>query len=242
MKLALSARPFLSPIGTSEMCTDLGPDKVDIRVHDKITNEELARVNITYNCLSTTCNLGATKADFGVNRLRTNLPAGCANPKLIATRDDYISGETIMPTQAQSADIYVVPTKKMQFNITKIISINQNEVPLSEGDVVLVTIKNAKYNFEQNLVYPDITGGNLSDLSLIYGPATYSIEMFLSTEDKFVGGWEGNWSVSAQDIFLSNKVIFPVYEKVPYPSTDQELFDMFAEINSESSKYPPRLE
>ena len=147
MKLPLSARAFISPAISSGICANAGTGPMEIRAYDKVTREELSGVNITYKCLNQVCNLGKTRADFGVNRLRTSLPAGCGNPQIIAEADSYIAGQTYAP-QTGKVEIPMVPLKKYSFNVMKILSINKEETALLPDEVVLITLKNKDYNYE----------------------------------------------------------------------------------------------
>jgi len=240
LKLPLSARIFVNPAIIGQPCENLGGEKIDIRAYDEVTREELSRANISYQCLNFVCYLGETRADMGVNRLRTQLPVGCANPILIAEKESYIAGKTVAP-KTGVAEIPLIPLKKYDFNVTKILSINKEEASLLPDEVVLIMLKNKKYNYEQNVVYPDITGGNLSQLNLIYDTVTYEMNIFISKGNNYVGGWAGNWTVSGKDLYDSNFIMFKVYEKIPYPSTDEETIDMIAEVARESPKYLPEF-
>jgi hypothetical protein len=239
-KKPLSARIFTNPVAAPDVCTNLGGDERDIMAYDMFTREQLSRVNISYQCLGAYCSLGRTKGDSGINRLRTKLPEGCVNPKITAEKEDYLTGE-VFASKSGIIEIPMVPLKKYDFNVTKVLSINKEEAPLLADEVVLISIKNQKYNFEQNIVYPDITESNLSRLSLIYDPATYEVDIFLSKGSSYVGGWTGNWTVSPKDLFGTDLVNFKVYEKIPYPSTDEEIIEMLSEVSAESNNYMPQF-
>ena len=241
MKLPLSTRAFVNPSITGEPCTTLGAGQVDIRAYDKVTKEELGGANISYRCLNSACILGRTKANAGIDRLVTSLPEGCANPTLTAIKAGYLDGSAVSPDSGR-VSIPMVPLKKYSFNVTKILSINGEQSDLLPDENVLIMLKNKAYNYEQYIVYPDVTGGNLSQLNLIYDTITYDTQMFISKGDRLVGGWTGNWTVSARDLAESKFVLFKVYEKIPYPSTDEETIGMIGEIANVSSSYPPVFE
>lgn len=240
MKLPLSERDFKNTVLGGEVCSKLSTTPIEIRAYDKVTREELSRVNISYECLNYYCPLGMTKADVGVNRLRTNLPSSCANPKLTAERADYMPGE-IFSGSSGKVMIPMVPLKKFKFNVTKILSINQEEAELLPDEAVMIQLKNKNYDYEQNIVYPDITEGNLSELNLVYDSTTYEMDIFISKGENYVGGWTGNWTVSAIDLYDNNFVKFKVYEKIPYPSNDEDIIEMLSEVANESKKYMPEF-
>lgn len=236
LKLPLSEKTFIPPVVTGEPCENLGTEQIDIRVYDKVTKEELSRVNVSFDCLGFVCYLGQTKADSGINRLRTTVPSGCANAKLIVKKEDYVDGTGFAP-QRGSTNVPIIPLKKFGYNITKVLSLNLDQEGLAPDEVVLINLKNKEYNYDENVVYPDITGGNLSQLYLIYDDITYDVEIYLSKGDKFTGGWTGTWKTTASDLVESNFIYFKVYQKIPYPSTEEEIVNMLDEVNTESSKY-----
>ncbi len=240
IKMPLSARAFTNPLLTGELCTNIGGETRDIRAYDKITREELYGANISYQCLQNFCTLGTTTADFGVHRLRTQLPVGCANPKIIAEKEEYIPGQ-VFAGSTGTIEVPLIPLKEYDFNVTKILSINLEEEALLSDEVVLITIKNEQHDYEQNVVYPDVTNGTMSKLNLIYDSLTYELTMFVSKGDNYVGGWSGNWTVSANQLHDTNFINFKVYEKIPYPSTDEEIVNMIEEVSRESENYPPEF-
>jgi len=240
LKLPLSERQFINPLITGEPCTNLGAGGVEIRAYDNVTNEELSRVNITYQCLNFACSVGMTRADLGINRLRTQLPASCANAQLTAEKEDYLPGKAVAP-RTGIVEIPMVPLKKFGLNVTKILSINKEEAGLLRDETVLITIKNKGYNYEQNVIFPDPTGENVSEIPLIYDAVTYDTSMFITKGADYVGGWSGSWAVSAKELVENNFINFRVYEKVPYPSSDEEIINAISEIANESKKYAPEF-
>ncbi len=240
LKLPLSARAFQAPVTGGLPCENLGGPTLDIRAYNKITFEELKDANVSYRCLNSVCSLGHTKADLGVYRLRTQLPVGCANANLVAEKEGFISGQVTAPRSGK-VEIPLVQLKKYDFNVTKILSLNLEEVSLLADEVVLISLENEKYNYSQDIVYPDITEGNLSELYLVYDSVTYELNMFLSKGENYVGGWTGNWTVNAKELHDTNFINFRVYQKVPYPSTDEETVEMLAEVANQSRNYKPEF-
>ena len=70
---------------------------------------------------------------------------------------------------------------------------------------------------------------------------TYQMDMFISKGDNYVGGWTGSWTVSAKDLFDTDFINFRAYEKIPYPSSDEEIIGMLTEVGQESQNYPPQF-
>ena len=58
-------------------------------------------------------------------------------------------------------------------------------------------------------------------------PQTYSLEIMLLEDEEIIGGWNGNWTVSYEDLKDKNKLVFHTFEYWPKPITDDEMMDMY---------------
>jgi len=245
-KIPLQARQFIFPGINQGPCSELSSAKIDIRALDSITREELKDANISYECMRYVCDLGKTKADSGIYRLRTGYPVACPYGTLVAKKDLYMDARATSPKEGV-AKLQMTPLKRFTFNVTKIVSLNNKEERLLEDEAVFITIKNDKNRFEANLVYPDISSGaegvtdNITTVELLDDDAEYELEMMIMKGEKYVGGWSGNWSVSSEQMYKKKFINFIVYETVPYPDSDYEIAEMLSTLPDDSKKYPPRF-
>lgn len=79
---------------------------------------ELKDAQITFACGMQECNLGNTTANEGTYKLIADLPEGCANPLITASKQGYISKEAVL-TDESSLDISLTKLKTMKVEVVK---------------------------------------------------------------------------------------------------------------------------
>jgi hypothetical protein len=88
-----------------------------------------------------------------------------------------------------------------------------------------------------------MTDESLRTVTLIDSDASYSLEIVLTDSGEYIGGYSGQWNVSAVDVSGSNKVIFHAVQYVPTPFSEQEKLKMVQYIlkGSYLQKLKPEL-
>jgi hypothetical protein len=186
---------------------------VDVVVLDGVSGDYLSNVNISYSCLSYTCDMGITKKPTyngyirqgAVPSLNEKFPF-CFNGKLIAEKDGYTKGEIRIDTNENllnrntifSPQIEIVPTKKFNFDKENFLAIDldtkKGKRIYSENDgQVYIYFENLKYNFEDFILFNGNKDEDLeefSNLELINVPGgvNYNISIFYMDKDENLKG------------------------------------------------------
>jgi len=229
-----------SPEFFTGVCTDRGDDTVEIRARDAITYADLNKVNITYECFNFVCEVGKTRADGGIYRLRTNMPESCINGNIRASREGFFS-KSIQYDGSDYFEVFLTPTKKMNFNITKRRSNFLDDAePIEDDETLLIQIENKDYPeyymlrtfpFEEDM--PD----TLREIELFEDSTTYDVTIVLYKEEiGIIGGWIGEWAVSYNDVVNNNELMFNVWEQIPWPGNDMEQAQIMANLEESYSK------
>lgn len=217
----------------SDVCGFLAPEEHTIRVRDRITNAELSKVNLTFQCLTIACDLGYTRTNNRHLQWSGQFPEGCYAPIITANRSGYLYTEKQHDgTEPFYIDMY--PTQTVKFDVKRhtetapgvarfiepgmyaIINVESINPPLSVFDV---------FDSEDRFFTEDT-------FELLRADATYQLSIMLlkrisEEEDLLVGGWVGNWTVSMEDMLDAEKVVFHIPEKFPTPTTDIEILGVY---------------
>ncbi|MBI4148415.1 hypothetical protein HY490_03940 [Candidatus Woesearchaeota archaeon] len=216
---------------TKEFCGEFGNQLADIRATGTVVGSafatELEGANITYKCFTELCDLGKTRADGGVYRLRTYLPKGCVNPLITASKDGYLSATKPLVGDKVKLDLkrltkvntsvvvhpYYLPEKRFLSQLQKVTGL--------QNLFVHVVLKNS--TFEQIVALP----GNETALEFLTGKGEYGIDAILSVGGEQIGGYRNErLKISAEDIAGAKEVVVHVVEFRPHPRTDNEKIDM----------------
>lgn len=220
----------------NEECTDLAGQIYDIRALGSVEGllgVEIGDANITYNCYRFSCLLGQTKADQGIYRLRTQLPSNCGHGILEATKDGYVVGKT----QVLDDDYITIQMKKLKEYDFKVVKHRYFDGVISEEEEI-ANYSSALINLENDDVvnykqYPDAE----NKIELIEDDSSYDLEIILIDEvdDLTIGGYNGEWSISFNEMYGKDTVIFHVIEYLPKPFDDNSTYEMlkFLEENQD---------
>lgn len=234
-------------------CTQLEGLIYDIRaigLESGVFGVELDDVNISYNCYRASCELGKTKADQGVYRLRTKLPSNCAHGILEARRQGYVKGRTqVLDDTYITIDMRKL--KKFDFAVVKHRYFNgviQEEGELKNYSSALISLQS--YD-DENLVeykkYPfdEEVSEEGKKVELIEDDSKYGIDIVLvdDVDGIAIGGYNGNWTVSYDEMYGTDTIVFHVIEYLPKPFDEDTSFEMlqFLDENKEY-KYELRPE
>lgn len=231
-----------------EFCSNIGVEEYEVYVRgtdeDGIPARLLDGVNISYQCFDKLCPLGSTMWEPGTHyyRLKTRLPAGCANPLILADKDGYLQGRQQM--LGDKVDINIKKLQRMNFTI----AIHRYDSAMGNMSDDFVMLDPKLYNatlfielynssLTQYKSYPaQLEGEEYGEYSqdhidLVGDGGVYNIDVMLSVETyggtELVGGYNNdNLAITAQDIKDKGKMIIHVFEYRPSPFSDEQKGEM----------------
>jgi len=207
-------------------CEDKTSQPVDIRAlgfDAGVSNIELDDVNISLECFKYYCDLGKTKPDFGSYRLLTELP-NCANPYIIAEKEGYLKSKE----QLDGDRINLILTKLKELDF-KVVYHRYNSI----GNIIEQANELADdMNVSIQLITDDLTQYKIfpgeNNIELIQGKAEYDIDIVLTQDGEYIGGYKAKWS--PKDITTANEVVFHVIQYVPVPLAKEDKLKMMGYI------------
>ena len=239
------------PEAKNDFCSDFSSKNVDIRITDAVYFNGLKDVNISYECFNHVCNLGTTKSDGGTYRLVAKLPAGCVNGNIVAEKSLYVKKkEQFIPNSQGVMSLSLIPLKNFTFTVQKQRSNYHLLEPLAPDEKVTVILEDSEYDYQALSQYSvDVSSSLMSSstrsstIELLDKDATYKLTILLTKniggEDKLVGGFDGNWSVTADSLYGKTNALLKVYEQIPIPTNEQDAVTMFIEIPAASKNLTP---
>jgi hypothetical protein len=202
---------------------------VDVNTQDTVQN-----ANITYSCISLSCDLGETKRQtyrgFQTTQdsfLKTKLPY-CVGGTLTAEAPGYFSTKLKIDSSAGSVnvkgshDIDLIPTKTFELNDNTVFAAyvtgGGKRIETEDDGMMFISIKNEEYDFTSQGLWPTEAGimDTLEFLEL--DDITYDVSVVLTDEDyELIGIFQlKNWT---PDIHKGNNF------KIIVPSTSTPLGD-----------------
>lgn len=207
---------FFSLPGTQDSCNNDGPE-VDIRAKGRVNgfdNMDIDGVNFTYDCFSYRCELGTTRADGGIFRLRTNLPSGCSKGYLIAEKAGYLTQRAQLLDLRQNVELEALKTVNA-FALKHSRSNLGSTKTLESWDSVVLSLRNDEEEFT---AYAEITAQSPAQLELLAKDAQYVADIMLidTLDDVIYGGFKGNITIT-EEMIGSGAITFHVIEQIPKP-------------------------
>ena len=231
-------------------CTQLAGEIYDIRalgLESGVFGVELDNVNISYNCYRDACELGTTKADGGVYRLRTQLPSNCAHGILEAKKEGYLKGETQV-LDDNYIEINMRKLKKFDFKVVQhkyFDGVIKEEEELKNYSSALISLQS---HDEKNLVqykkYPfdEEVSVEGKQVELIEDYSKYALDIILvdDVDGVAIGGYNANWTVSYEEMYGKDSIVFHVVEYLPKPLDENTTYTML-EFLDENKEYKQEL-
>jgi len=223
-----------------DYCRSFAPEDHTIIVRDTVTNAELSKVNLSFRCIKQECSLGSTKTNNQHLQWSGKFPEGCLGPIIVANRSGYLLTEK-QHDGFEPFYIDMYPTQAVKFEVKRHTESEPGSARMLDPDMyAIIQVENFNpplsiFNvFGQN----DIFKGS-ETFDLLRADATYKLNVMLmkkisKDEDRLVGGWSGNWTVSMTDMLDARKVVFHVPQKYPTPKTDEELVAVYEMMNNRS--------
>ncbi|MBD3164365.1 hypothetical protein GF323_04140 [Candidatus Woesearchaeota archaeon] len=221
-------------------CEQKGDRIVDIRAYGTeagYSNMELDNVNISLQCFKYFCPLGRTYADEGSYRLRVNLPESCANPFITAEKEGYLKAEKQVQ-QEDKIELQLTKLKDIDYEIVyhRYNSIGDEIESMEKLDEDMeAAIQLSNDDFYQYKAYP-VEGAESGSVQLIEGEAKYDLDIVLTQNGEYIGGYKAEWQPPVAGIANSDRIRFHVIKYVPVPFTKEEKLNMVSYILSGSYK------
>ena len=208
-----------------EYCSDL-TNEIIINAIDKVTKDPISNVNLSFTCGRYTCNMGKTEPDWdiaGIPRLKTRFPY-CSSGVLRGTKLGYEEGSTFIqtgrdlstPPESNLGGTFLLEMRPVNlFNHTvvkhKMIGAGVGPaLPLEDGEIATIQIKNKEENFESYTAYP--LEDNVPVKLLNRGQFKYDLEIFVMDNESISAGYKSDWTVTQVDLSFKN-ITFHVVEK-----------------------------
>ncbi|MBI1969603.1 hypothetical protein HYS48_02820, partial [Candidatus Woesearchaeota archaeon] len=234
---------FQEPERGVDYCEEKRAQELLIYTKDKTSFFDLTGVNLTFNCLNTYyCDLGSTRLDGGVYRLRTRLPEFCKPGSVIAEKEGYLRQEANVLTGNVVLDIPMVPLEDISFRVVKQQYQDEKvgEVEhLGAGEkafIYLIAPENSEYVVYRQYPTTGIAeepeeASQLATMPILLDDTTYSLNLILfDANDKIIGGYRGNFTLSAFDAARANELVFIAIAFSPPPKDDEELGELLFKI------------
>jgi hypothetical protein len=230
-----------------EFCSDV-TNTVTVFAQDKVTQNDLSGVNLTFTCGRFICNMGLTETDWekdpsGIPRLQKKFPY-CANGILRGEKPGYEDGEMFIQTGrrlgtnpddqiGEAFNLILRPVREFNFTVVKHELLGQGiggEKPLGDDEQALITVKNTDENFETFATYPLETPQPLKLLDK--DQFTYDLEIYTVNNETLTGGYKSDWTVTRVDLNLGRNITFHTVQKDF--KDDNEMYDFFAKLEENS--------
>jgi len=242
---------YFVPQGESAgFCDDQlrGEKKTRFIAMNSITKEEIKGVNLTFECLQYSCELGTTQSNNAHYQFESTLP-NCFGPQVLAQKEGYL--EKRLQFYTQDVRIELEPVKNVSVHLfkhqtdefTKMADGSVSKgIPrwLMAGERALIFIESTSPLPYSTFISFEGTGlpNATASLSLLTrNNVLYTITAYLMNKDGVViGGYMGNFTPSSEQVLESTALNMHIFEYRPLPSNnDQELMNMFNYINNQSN-------
>jgi len=220
--------------------------------------DALDEVSLSYTCLKYRCEIGETEYNFGgigpgVAAYRTNFPY-CTGGILRGVKEGYKENWVrVVANKEQEVELNLIPLfefpgKKIKVDkhgFTSMVGIVEGEISegslLGEGETVSIKIKRNKEEWGPHeakvVLSPDLDEAVLEESYLEFLGETdyeYEVEIYLMDDEGIKGGYEGNWTVSWEELKLGNEITFHVLSKDKFKD-ETEFFDFMTNLEEYSS-------
>ncbi len=222
---------------TEEFCSDLS-NEITIYTVSNTTNGlvDITDVDLTLTCGPYTCDLG--KSDWlslGATSGVSKKTPYCVAAILRGKKDGFLDGQTIIQTdRGRAYTLYMKPFKEFNdYEVVKHPYDNpSSQSALKEGERASIQIEATQGSHETFGIYPSETN---FPIRLLAEETEYDITIFLSDDDKLLGGYQQKWTVNPQK---GEKIIFHVLDHGKASDDERALFIAGLESYSESIPRP----
>ncbi len=232
---------FVSPYFDSEYCDKKSDRTIEFIARgfeeDLPISTELNDAEIEFICGPKLCPLGKTKSQQGNYKLRTQIPQGCGNPLIKASKEGYLPEQKILLTGKDKLEFELTQLRQLNIDVLKY-ELNKYSKQLGQPSMLspreelIIHVSSPDHkDFNQYLIYPKDT-----ILQLMGKDATYTIEMYLRIKDlgTTLGGKRlENIKINYPEFANKDTIVLKTIEYTPLPTTDQETAEMYDLIYTE---------
>ena len=224
--------------GSEEFCNDLS-DEITIYTISNMTEGQmdLTDVDLTLTCGPYTCDLGKSDwLSFGAASGMIKQMPYCVNAILRGKKEGFLDAQAFIQTDRPRAyTIYMKPVKEFSnYGVIKHQLTNPSlQSALSENEKVSIQIRALNTDFETFGVYPTEES---FPIRLLEEEATYDITMYLTDDDKILGGYRQRWTINPDELRGANEIVFHILEQGIVSDDERALF--LAGLESYSQQIP----
>jgi len=220
---------FESEDETATYCSDARENDLIVYTTDAVTYEDVDKVNISYTCFNRRCELGKTAFDIYGNTPSLTVKAPyCFNGILRAEKQGYEPAQLFISTDSdQDLSLYLKPVKEFlnytvdKYRKTELDAGMEIMRKLRPEESALITITKPGTDFETRGFYTR-NEENTERITLYnHVDETYHVQVLVLKGETMLGGWEGNWTVSEQEIEDAERIVFHTIVQDP-PADDLE--------------------
>lgn len=220
--------------------------------------EPLEGVKTSFTCLKYKCDMGATEYDFAglgpVAVYRMNFPY-CVGGILRGAKDGY---------KENWVRVVTAPDKEVELDLMPLLSLAADKikvvkhefadaenvgpaVKLGKSEVALVKLTKRKADDLPNAPFYEDSVVKSSTVEeevyqeekldfLAKADFNYELEINVLDQEKFVGGYKGNWTVPWEQLENADEIVFHVASRTN--AAEERMFDLMLNLQ-EDSKYVP---
>ncbi len=232
------------------------------RASGVFVKEPLEDVELTFTCLKYSCSSGKTEYDFAgrgdVAAYSTNFPY-CVGGILRGVKERYKDDwERVVTEAGKEIELELAPLHEVPLSNIRIVKhdagsgrtadIEQEETVLltmkywrEEGDGVLpaLLLPRQLFHEEQVVISPSLDARVLEEETLTFlagADFTYELGIQVLDDGTFIGGYQGNWTVSWDELQPAEEVTFHIVSRER--ATEEEVFEMLGSLAERSREVP----
>lgn len=197
-----------------DFCDDIENEISIFTIANGTDEIDVAGVNLSYTCGIYTCNLGQSEwVSFGAAAALKKPFPYCVNGILRGNKQGFEESEMFIQTDIPGTYfMFLKPIKEFtNYVVVKHDFDNPGtEIKLEENEKARITINSVDGNFKTAGVYP--SEGD-SPIMLLNENSAYDVTIFLSDENDIIGGYQGTWTVTSDQLNGKSTIKFHVLEK-----------------------------
>lgn len=239
-RTVVTTRDFSVPDEGGDFCDGKTAAAYNLRAIDKTTGLDIENVNVSFECVDKLCELGKTAFDGNFYRLTTSLPSACSAGLVVMEKSGYLRAEKLVDLKAAETtiDVEMKPLKSFEYTVVKHYSTDPRwEYGLGDTQYAIITLEDEDNQYSVFDNYPKHYALFSSNITLIKDNEDYKVDIVLMDGDNYVGGYQGNWTVSYADVAGNDHLTFNIFEWLPVPDTYEKQSEMMTFLEN-SSHYP----
>ncbi len=213
----------------TDFCQKLGDQGIEITARGFESGIPFAialdNVNITYKCGNEVCDLGTTKAEDGDFKLVTRLPKGCGNPFIVANKQGYIEGQSVLGFNERSVDVTLKKLREINIDVVK-----QSYDSVNDQ---LSNIEDQLGRDERLFIYAYLHNGSVDQyldhpsnktMILLEDDGTYDFDLiYLDALNYTIGGYHAeNVKINLDEFDDKDTIVLHTVEYTPIPDIGNE--------------------